>query len=141
MEATTRRRESKRDSERDVVAFYSHDGDTTWRLGCERVALSSECLSDPSVACGPDGSFYLVYIRFIPNNGQPLGTEGAGRLEFLDSADGGMTWKEQAIVTQFVDRPLLAVSGKSGGGRGRLYCHGNIDEPHSVELRRWCFNP
>jgi hypothetical protein len=113
----------------DIAGFYSRDGGATWQLGCERVAQPGKRLCDPSVAFGPDGSVYMVYLRSDPNSRNPLGTEGAEGLDFLVSPDGGKTWEERAKITRDIDRPWIAVDTTTGPGRSRLYCIGNVDEP------------
>lgn len=110
----------------NLVGFYSGDGGSTWILACERIATPKERRSDPSASFGPDGTAYLVAMRFDPESSEPLGSQGAQKIEFLASPDG-KTWQERAVVPIFIDRPWLAVDSTRGPKHGRVYCVGNTD--------------
>lgn len=117
-----------RGSELDLLGFYSHDGGTSWQKGCELLADSGERLSDSSIAYGPDGSLVLAHMRSEPGEHRQLGTEGAGKVEFHSSSDGGKSWSEFAVLNNYIDRPWIAIDTTDGVNRGNLYCAGNVDE-------------
>jgi hypothetical protein len=117
----------RKNSNLNLVGFYSWDGGSTWALGCERIATTKERRSDPSVCFGPNGVVYLVVMRFDPKLDLSLGSQGKQKIEFLASTDGGKIWEERGVIPIYIDRPWLAVETAQGPHLGRVYCVGNVD--------------
>ncbi len=108
-----------------LAGYLSQDGGATWHLSLERKGDEpEEHFGDPTVAFGPRSLLYLACIR-KNLSGKPdakYGDASVGRIEFLQSTDGGETWGPATNIPQYFDRPWIAVDRSSGLHRGRLYC-------------------
>ncbi|MEQ9407372.1 MAG: sialidase family protein [Fuerstiella sp.] len=113
------------DPQRDIVAFYSHDGGMSWHEAVHRVCPAGHAFNDPAIAVGPDGAAYLAYMDVDRDASSSTGRVGS--LVFLASSDGGGTWEERSLYSDYVDRPWLAVDTLSSRYRGRVYCLGQIE--------------
>jgi hypothetical protein len=117
-----------------MVGYVSEDGGKSWQASFDRQAGPRQtALNDPSLAFGPDGTLYLVYLaeeavkQSAKTTSLVFYRRGAGDTEWeLRSTvkhdntnpppDPAVTWQHWA------DRPWLAVDGTTGKSRGRLYC-------------------
>ena len=119
------------DNYADVAGYFSHDGGSTWQLGCKRPHKPNEQVADEDVAFGPDGALFFVNMR-VPRDTpgkHRYGTMGVGNIDLACSFDGGQTWEERATNGRYIDRPCLTVDHTTGPNRGRLYIHATVEEP------------
>jgi hypothetical protein len=117
-----------------IVGYVSEDGGKSWQPSFDRRPGPGEtALNDPSLAFGPDGTLYLVYLAW----GTAKPSEQETSLVFFRCADGRAKWERLSTVQhnnpnpppdpalpwqRCADRPWLAVDRTMGQGHGRIYC-------------------
>lgn len=101
----------------------STDGGLSWSAPVSLPHLDPAYGSaDPTMAYGPDGTLYLVYIDYKKN-------PDAGKIVLCKSTDSGLTWSGPTPVMDMtedfperpIDRPWLIADDTNGPTSGNLY--------------------
>lgn len=101
----------------------STDGGNTWSPPVSLPHVKTGWGSaDPTMAYGPDGSLYLVYIDYIKS-------PDSGQIVICKSSDSGLNWTGPFLVMDMtedyperpIDRPWLVCDRSGGPHSGNLY--------------------
>lgn len=86
-----------------IAVYRTRDGGRTWQGPVRMIPTYGDSLSDPVLAAGRDGAFYLAYLSI-----------GAySEISLAISRDGGESWTFKRVLrynyTAFYDKPWIAV--------------------------------